>query len=288
MEEGADVSLREAPGGDAAQRSTGADEPGAYFVRTSERTYRATEHTGGGWDPNEQHISPLNGLAVHAIERARAEPDQPGQRRVISRITFDILGTVPIDVVAVDVAVTRPGRTVELVEAVIRHGERDVLHARAWRLASFDTAAVAGGAAPPMPSYAETPRWPMAQVWPGGFVASLDIRREALAEGRSRAWLSSPLQLVEGEECSPTASFVSLIDIANGIAARQPPERWLYPNVDLTIHFVREPARGPVGLDTTVTFGPTGQGLTSTVLHDARGHVGQAAQSLTVRPRPRS
>jgi hypothetical protein len=39
-------------------------------------------------------------------------------------------------------------------------------------------------------------------------------------------------------------------------------------------------------LDTTVTFGPTGQGLTSTVLYDVDGPVGHALQMLTVRPVP--
>jgi hypothetical protein len=33
-------------------------------------------------------------------------------------------------------------------------------------------------------------------------------------------------------------------------------------------------------------FGPTGRGVTSTVLHDAAGAVGHAQQSLTVRPLP--
>jgi hypothetical protein len=33
-----------------------------------------------------------------------------------------------------------------------------------------------------------------------------------------------------------------------------------------------------------VSFGPTGQGLTSSVLHDAEGPFGTMAQVLTVRP----
>ena len=37
---------------------------------------------------------------------------------------------------------------------------------------------------------------------------------------------------------------------------------------------------------TTVVFGPTGQGLTSSVLHDESGPVGRAEQTLTIRPMP--
>ncbi|MFE6619076.1 hypothetical protein [Streptomyces sp. NPDC057740] len=33
-----------------------------------------------------------------------------------------------------------------------------------------------------------------------------------------------------------------------------------------------------------MAFGPTGQGVTSTVLHDINGPVGPAQQMLTVRP----
>ncbi|EFF89683.1 conserved hypothetical protein [Streptomyces sp. e14] len=58
------------------------------------------------------------------------------------------------------------------------------------------------------------------------------------------------------------------------------------PNVDLTVHLHRRPEGGWTGLDTTVVFGPSGQGLTSTVLHDVRGPVGRAEQILTVRPIP--
>ena len=41
---------------------------------------------------------------------------------------------------------------------------------------------------------------------------------------------------------------------------------------------------GWVGFDTQVAFGPTGLGLTSSVLHDIEGPVGRAQQMLTVRP----
>lgn len=42
------------------------------------------------------------------------------------------------------------------------------------------------------------------------------------------------------------------------------------------------------GLDTTVVHGPTGLGITTTVLHDVHGPVGTANQLLTVRRQPES
>ncbi len=68
---------------------------------------------------------------------------------------------------------------------------------------------------------------------------------------------------------------------------RETPREWMFPNLDLTIHLMRRPTGRWLGLDTTVSFGPTGQGLTSSVLHDQEGPLGSVQQTLTVRPIPR-
>ena len=52
------------------------------------------------------------------------------------------------------------------------------------------------------------------------------------------------------------------------------------------MHLWRAPRGEWVGFDTTQTWGPTGLGLTSTVLHDLDGPVGMAQQSLTLRRTP--
>jgi hypothetical protein len=258
--------------------------PPAYFERLAPGRYRATEHTGGAWSVTEQHISPLNGLLVHAVDRFVAER-ATGGRLVTARTTFDILGVVPIDEVEVHVEVVRPGRTIELLEAVAVSGGRAVLRARAWRLARHDTAAVAGGHPDPLPPPDGLASAELSGVWPGGYIASLDVRPLRGPEpGRATVWLATPVALVADEPVSELARFVGLVDTANGIAVRESPEVWMFPNVDLTIHLHRQPAGRWVGLDTTVVFGPDGSGLTTTVLHDRTGAVGRAEQLLTVRP----
>lgn len=261
------------------------DSPDAYFTRVAASTYRPTRHTGGAWSTTEQHISPLNGLVVHAIEQyAGSRGADDG--KAVSRISLDILGPVAIEDLDIEVGVVRGGRTVELVEATVTSRSREVLRARAWRLQQYDTKAVAGGPPAPLPAPEAWPPWDLTTVWPGGYIASLDVSRSPdSGPGRTTAWVSSPLELLAGEPVSPLARFVALVDTANGIGVRQPPDRWLFPNVDLTIHLHRQPVAGPVGLDTTVVFGPAGHGLTSTVLHDVQGPVGEAAQTLTVRQR---
>lgn len=253
-------------------------DPAAYFERLgTDGRFRPTAHTGGAWSQSEQHISPMTGLVVHEIERLLPSD------LLVSRISLDILGTIPIEEFTVEVDVVRPGRTIELVGATVTHAGRTVALARVWRLAEADTTAVEGGAGDPMP--ADLPPWDMSTAWPGGYIASLDVRRDpAAAPGRARAWIASALELVAGEPSSTVARFAMLLDTANGIGVRADTSQWLFPNVDLTAHLHRQPQPGPLGLDTTVTFGPTGQGLTSSTLHDVAGPVGRAAQVLTVRP----
>ena len=263
-------------------RPTGAGDH-SYFIRVGEGRFRPTLHTGGAWSVDEQHFSPMGGLLTHVIDRYAAgrQPDD----LVTSRITFEILGTIGIEEFDVSVEVIRPGRTIELLEATAVARGRSVVRARAWRLARQDTTAVAGGQAPPLPPPEQFAAWPLTSVWPGGYIASIEYRPVEQSElGRSMAWIRTPVQLVAGEEASELARFIALVDTANGIAVRVPPDSWFYPNVDLSIYLHRQPSGAWVGFDTTVVFGADGRGLTSTILHDEAGPVGHAAQMLTIRP----
>ncbi|MGD6756821.1 thioesterase family protein [Streptomyces sp. BH105] len=256
-----------------------------YFERIDEHRYKPTAHASGAWDPDEMHFSPLGGLVVHALDRHLV--DRPDRGLVVSRLSFDILGRLALDECEIRIETVRPGRTIELLEAVVLISGRPVVRARAWLLAAGDTAAVAGGADERLPAPEGLAPWPMASVWPGGYIASLDVRPVAPPQpGRTTAWIATGLDLVAGEEAGPLASYVALVDTANGIAVRESPTDWMFPNVDLTIHLHRLPEGGWTGLDTTVVFGPTGQGVTTSVLHDPHGPVGHAQQILTVRPQP--
>lgn len=71
------------------------------------------------------------------------------------------------------------------------------------------------------------------------------------------------------------------------MTVRADPRRVAFPNVDLTAHLFLQPAGDWVSFGTTVSFGPAGQGVTSTVLHDTEGPLGTMSQVLTVRPAAR-
>lgn len=254
----------------------------AYFVRTGPNTFAPTTHATGAWSEEDYHFSPVAGLMVHAIEQSRAH--SANQRLQLSRITFDILGRLPFADVEIDIEVPRPGRTIELVQATLSINGRAAITARAWYLMETDTAEVAGLELDPLPAPSECPTRDLTAVWAGGYIAQLETRQVFKARpGRGAAWLASPTRLVEGDEPIAVAEFCARIDTANGVAPRKNPGEWMFPNVDLTVHLFRSPSGTWTGLDTTVSWGATGIGITSSVLHDEAGPVGRAEQSLTIR-----
>ena len=254
----------------------------SYFQRLGASTYRATEHVSGAWRLEEQHIAPALGLLVHAVESDRDA--RRGDGLVVGRLSYDILGTVPVDVVDVEVRVLRPGRTIELVEATLRHDERTVVLLRAWLMQTRDTSAVAASALEAIPGPEEMAPWDPTTVWEGGFIASVEVRRIQREPGRASYWVRTPVPLLADEEVSLLARRAGLFDIANGMTVRADPRMVAFPNVDLTAHLFAGPSGDWLGFDTAVSFGSDGLGQTSTVLHGAHGPFGTVEQLLTVRP----
>jgi hypothetical protein len=254
----------------------------AYFERLGPETFRPTPHVGGAWNLEEQHIAPALGLLVHAVEGDRDV--RRDDCLVIGRLSYDILGTVPLAPCDVAVTVLRGGRTIELVEAVLSHADRAIVRLRAWLMRATETATDVGTSLRPIESPEAFEAWDPSTLWPGGFIASTEVRRKYVEPGRAVSWVRTALPLVDGEQASTLASVAGLLDIANGLAVRANPREVAYPNLDLTAHLFRQPTSRWIGFDTSVSFGPAGIGLTSSTLHDLSGPIGTQAQILTIRP----
>lgn len=255
-----------------------------YFDRLDDRAFAPTDHVGGAWADDEQHVAPAMGVLCHLVEDDHAERREIGDRLEVSRLSYDILGLLRLAPVDTTVTVLRAGRTIELVEATMSQGGRAALVLRAWLVAPGVTAEVAGTALPSIPGPAELDPWDPTTVWPGGFIATAEVRRRQESPGRAAYWVRSAVPLLD-EPVSPTARVAGLLDIANGMTVRSSPGDVAFPNLDLTAHLFRAPVPGWLGFDTTVSFGPGGHGLTSSVVHDEAGPVGTVSQVLTVRPR---
>jgi len=257
--------------------------PASYFESVGASRFVPTLHVGGGWNPAEQHIAPAIGLLAHMVEAHRDARRQDGLR--IGRASYDIYGVLPMEACDVEIEVIRPGKTIELVEARLTHAGRVGLTLRAWLMAASDTSAVAGDDFSRLPPPDALPAVDMSKVWPGGFVASIQLRRNEVSPGNAVSWINSDVQLLAGSSVSPTARMLGLLDTANGVTPRAQPGDVAFPNIDLTAHLIRQPLGGWLGFDTKVAFGPTGLGVTHSIVHDTQGPVAVLSQSLTVRPR---
>lgn len=269
-----------------------------FFTRNGAHSFTATQSTAGAWNTEEQHISPTLGLITHIIE---SDAQARGKDHLqISRISFDIYGVVPIATYDYEVALLRPGRTIELVEVTLTCGERMIVRARAWLTLEADTGSLAASPFPQLTPLADMEEFSGSGVWPGDFIATLQAYRHQFEPGRAQCWLSSTADLAD-EPTSELAKSASLFDAANGLSVREDPRRVLFPNVELTVSYIRRPhspvpgvqpqpvptqasATGWQAGDVTVSFGPTGMGTTHTVWHDAYGPFAVVTQSLTVRP----
>ncbi len=255
-----------------------------YYRPLGDGCYMPTLHVQGAWRAQEQHMAPVGGLIAHELSQHDPRPDM-----LLGRITYEILGVIPAEEIRIEVRTVRPGRTIELLAATMTAAGRPIIRARAWRLFTHDTAQHSGIELPTMPAPQECTEYDATTEWPGGFLASVPMWvAPGGRPGRRAMWLKPSMPLVDGVKVEPVATFISMIDAANGIATRVRPSELMFPNVELSVHLFREPDPGWVGLDTSVSFGADGLGLTSTTLNDVHGPVGRAEQCLTIRPLPSS
>ena len=91
--------------------------------------------------------------------------------------------------------------------------------------------------------------------------------------------------LVAGEEPSPLQRVLTAADSGNGVSSTLDWTRYLFINVDLSVHLTRLPTGEWVGLDAITIPEPTGIGITDTALFDERGPLGRATQTLLVSER---
>lgn len=249
-------------------------------VRTS--FFVSTPHAQGAWQEDELHMAPVSGLVA-----AELEAYHPRKDFLTSRISFDILGKLHAGEVKVVTETVRPGRTIELIQSTVYAQGRAVLVGRTWKIITSDTSRVADICDPLLPPVEQAEPWEgMSTRWPGGFIRSIQARRfPDHAPGHGRVWITTDIDVIEDE---PTSSFVKLVglaDTANGLAPLAEPseENVFFANVDLTIHFLRQPVGQWLGLAISGNIGQTGGGITSAILYDANGVFGRSEQSQTVR-----
>lgn len=257
---------------------------GSFFVRDGDR-FVPTDYARGPWGPDATHAGPpgaLLGRAVEALEPA-------GPELVVSRFTLEILRPVPMRPLEVSARVVRPGRRVQMAEAVLRDGDQEVARATAWRIRPadgldhdvnlepttfdppLDCPEVAGFPLPWRPNYFDAFEWRHA----GG---------HWMEPGPAAVWMRMRVPLLPDEPVSPLSRVLAAADSANGVSWELPLGTFLFINLDLSVHLARMPEGEWVCLDAISRIDRRGVGFSQSRLWDERGRFGAGAQSLLVSP----
>jgi Thioesterase-like superfamily len=208
---------------------------------------------------------------------------------VVARITVDFLRPVPIDRVTVTVETLRAGAKVQRLVARLLHEERVVAQALAVlaRTATVTVTSPAHDPPLPPPEDGQSFEFPFFNE-AVSYHAAMEVRivRGEWGSGRVAAWMRQRMPLVAGTPTSPLERVLVAADSGSGVSAAIEHKRFTAINADLSVS-VQRPLEGEwVGMDCVSIYEASGVGLADTRLHDRRGPVGRAMQSLIVEARP--
>ena len=239
------------------------------------------------------HGGPPAALLARAVERTEAPDDVV---MAVARITVDLLGPIPIEPLVVRSEVIRPGRRVQLIEAVIHHAATDapLARGRALRIREAPVALpyedpVRGPLLvperPPAPPDTATPGVSVLEADVAFHQDSIELRfveGDWTEPGPVAFWGRLRVPLVAGEEPSPLQRTAALSDMGNGVSGVVGFDTHMFINPELSVHLWRLPAGEWIGQRSRSDLGPRGVGMAESSLYDADGRFGRAVQSLYV------
>jgi hypothetical protein len=214
-----------------------------------------------------------------------------GEGFQVARVTLEILRPVPIGPVRVEAELVRPGRSVQMIEVSLSGEAGELIKARAWRIRTSELQ---------IPDEVETtpapPPGPDEGDEPGFFETGQEVGYHTAMEWRSvgggflepgpaTVWMRMNCELVAGEEPTPLQRTLVAADVGNGISAVLDWRRFVFINVDLSVHLERMPEGEWVCVDAVTLPQRNGIGVAESVLSDERGRIGRAAQALLVSER---
>ena len=248
----------------------------------------AAPSTAGPWDETMMHGGAPSALLAHAIEHT-----EPGAALVVTRLTIEFLGAVPIGPVSVATSIVKPGRQFQVVEGTLSAGGRAACLARAVRLRRADLPGAAaappgfGEPALPPPDAGEGIEPLMRPANAAFYPDATEIRGVAgePGSGHVAAWIRLRGELLPGVAPSPLARAVAAADFTNGLSRILPFDEWTFVNTELTVHLHREPEGEWIGLDAATVSDRSGIALARGTLHDLHGPFGICAEALFVAPR---
>ena len=265
--------------------------PDSFYEPDGDR-FVSTELTRGPWDPDSQHAGPPAALIGREVERLGGgriggEDGPPAQ---VGRITYEVLRAVPIAPLRVTAEVVRPGRRVEMFEAILTDDRGEALmRAEGWRLRvdQLSFGFPSPPPAPPGPDRGEPGRF-FHTGYDVGYHTAMEYRFVSgafMEQGPATVWMRMAVPLLPGEEPTPLQRVLAAADSGNGVSAALDWNRYLFINVDLSVHLHRMPEGEWVCLDAVTLPEQNGVGMADTRLFDERGPIGRGVQTLLIAER---
>ena len=257
--------------------------PEAFFLPDGPNRYLPTEATTSPWDSSCQHGGPPAALAAHCIDQLSGTD---GRR--LARMSIEFLGAIPRRPMAVAVTVVRPGRRIQLSEAVLSVDGRDVVLARAWHVATS-----AGSPPPPVEVVPEAvpdeqPQRYFTGLTEWGYGEAIDWRfiSGSFADaGPATVWTRLRIPFLAGETTTGLQRALVVADAANGISGELPLSSWWFIPPGVSVALLRHPVGEWVRLAAQTRRATDGIGLTTGQLSDRDGYLGEVAQPLMISAR---
>ena len=257
--------------------------PPSFFQKIGENEYAPTEATIGPWSAQLQHGGPPSALLAHAL---RVFPTQGNF--VLSRITIEILGAIPLTPCQISVERVRSGRRIELLKAQYVSAGKTFMIAHAWRLEAetgLSKTVPEPFALPPLPGPQAQTFFPGITYFP--YAQALEWRFTQGSfdtMGPATVWTRARIALIDGMPIDGLESLILMIDSANGISAELDPRKWTFVPVDMTVGLYRQPTGTWLGMAARTVIESEGIGQTTTTAFDGSGSIGHSMHTLFVRP----
>jgi hypothetical protein len=259
-----------------------------FYLPDGPDRFVSTPSTAGPWGPDSQHGGPPAALLARAIESL----PRSGADRVVGRFTMELLGPVPVAPILVEASVVRPGRSVEMCEAVLFDEQRGrpCARATAWMFPATSDGPQQDSA-PLGHTPADGVQKDPPAGWTRGYLDAMEwqwVQGAVTEPGPGVVWMRPCVPLVDGEPMSPVQLLLTCVDSASGVSAALDTAQWRFLNTELTVHVLRPPVGEWLCLDAETALSSGSVGLATSRVYDEQGLVARSAQALLVAPVPTS
>ncbi len=262
--------------------------PAGLFARESGR-YVPDPICAGPWDAGAMHGGPPTALFGRTVVDHEADPGDWH----LSRLTVELVRPIPIAPLAIELELVRPGRRVQLVDAVMRTTEGlEVALARGLRIRHGDNGLDEDRVVHPDPPHVPAPetqakiKYDYDRPFGEFFLGALEIRPVGIdafsSKGPAQVWFKLLIPVLAGTPIQPLDRALTAADFPNGISRVVDPEHFQFINPDLTVNLHRHPEGEWVLLDGMSHVRRGGYGTAQAVLSDRSGLLGTSVQSLLV------